>query len=183
MSYYPDGDADKKPIVERLRARFPELALSVSDHRGDLCVRVARETLLEVLRFLRHDPENDFDFLIDLCGVDWLGRDPRFDVVYHLYSLSRKHRLRVTAGVPEEDPVLDSATAIWKGANWFERECYDLVGILFRGHPNLRRLLTHDDFRGHPLRKDYDQRQRWRCSTVSDLESFRAEVPPAPEKA
>lgn len=170
MSFYPDADPETKPTVQRLRAQFGEALQDVTEHRGDLAVRIPRDGAVEILRFLREDGETNYDMLMDLCGVDWLGREPRFDVVYHLYSIQNKHRVRVHVGVPEDDPVIDSVVGVWKGADWFERECYDLLGVLFRGHPFLRRILTHDEFQGHPLRKDYDQRQRWRCTRVSDLE-------------
>jgi NADH/F420H2 dehydrogenase subunit C len=178
VSLYPSADPESKATVKRLRQRFPDRAIEASEFRGDLAVRLPRQGLLEVLDFLRNDADTDYDLLVDLCGVDWLGREPRFDVVYHLYSLRHRHRLRLKVAVPEAEPVVDSATAVWPGADWFERECYDLLGILFRGHPFLRRILTHDEFQGHPLRKDYDQHQRWRCSRVSDLEGT-VEVPPA----
>jgi NADH/F420H2 dehydrogenase subunit C len=178
MSFHPTGDTETNKTVQRLRARFPGLIEEVSDHRGDLAVRLPRASVVEALTFLRDDPDTVYDLLIDLCGVDWLPREPRFDVVYHLYSLGKKHRVRVKVGVPEEDPVVDSVTGVWRGAGWFERECYDMFGILFRGHPDLRRILTHDEFQGHALRKDYDQRLRWRCTRVSDLETT-VEVPPA----
>jgi NADH/F420H2 dehydrogenase subunit C len=181
VPFYPTADPETTTTVQRLRARFPDAVLDVADHRGDLAVRVPRERLVEVLCFLRDDAETSFDMLLDICGVDWLGREPRFDVVYHLRSLARNHRVRVKAAVPEDDPVVDSLTPRWTGADWFERECYDLFGILFRGHPFLRRILTHDEFQGHALRKDYDQRQRWRCTRVSDLESTVAV--PAPRGA
>lgn len=177
MSHYPSADPETKPTVRRLRAEFKDAVLTVAEHRGDLSVTVPRERAIDILRFLRDDAECGYDMLTDLCGVDWPGRELRFDVVYHLYSLGHRHRVRIKIGVPEADPVVETAIPVWKGADWFERECYDLVGILFRGHPDLRRLLTHDDFQGHALRKDYDQRQRWRCTKVSNLDQ-RAEVPP-----
>jgi NADH-quinone oxidoreductase subunit C len=180
VSFYPNADPESKITVKRLRASFPDLVTEVTEHRGDLAVRVGRERALDLLTFLRDDSATRFDQLVDLCGVDWLGREPRFDLVYHLHSLSLKHRVRIKVAIPEEDPVADSAMPVWKGAYWFERECYDLVGILFRGHPYLRRLLTHDEFVGHPLRKDYDQRQRWRCTRVSELETTVAVPPAAP---
>lgn len=171
MSFYPSGDPETKATLRRLRARFPDLVSDASDARGDLQARIPASHVVEVLGFLRDDPETRYSMLMDLCGVDWLGREPRFDVVYHLYSLETKQRIRIKAGVTEDEPIIDSVTSVWMGADWFERECYDLFGILFRGHPFLRRILTHDEFQGHALRKDYDQRQRWRCTRVSDLDS------------
>jgi NADH-quinone oxidoreductase subunit C len=103
----------------------------------------------------------DFNFLMDLTAVDYLGKIPRFEVVYHLYSLRHNHRLRVKAPVKEDDPTIDSLASIWKSADWYEREVWDLYGIKFLGHPDLKRILLYEEFVGHPLRKDYpiDKRQ------------------------
>lgn len=120
-----------------------------------------RENLLDVLRKLKEDPELDCNLLLDVCGVDYPDRDRRFEVVYHLKSLRKGHMVRVKVPLGEEDPVLPSAYGIWKAADWFEREAYDMFGIRFEGHPNLKRILTHEAFQGHPLRKDYDPGQRW----------------------
>ncbi len=126
---------------------------------------VRREALAGVARALQADRERGFDLLLDLCGVDYPERagsgEDRFEAVYHLYSVSRHERLRLKVPVPEEDPVLPSLTEVWKAADWFEREAWDMFGLRFDGHPNLRRILTHDAFQGHPLRKDYDPARRW----------------------
>jgi NADH-quinone oxidoreductase subunit C len=98
--------------------------------------------------------------MMDLTGVDLLPAKPRFQVVYHFYSLEKNHRIRVKAPVEEEDCVIDSITSLWAGANWFEREAWDLYGIRFRGHPDLRRILLYEEFQGHPLRKDYPINKR-----------------------
>jgi NADH-quinone oxidoreductase subunit C len=99
--------------------------------------------------------------LADLTCVDYLGREPRFEVVYHLHSLSRRHRLRIKAGVSESDPTIDTVTDLWATAGWLEREVWDFYGVRFSGHPDLRRILMYEEFVGHPLRKDYvvDKRQ------------------------
>lgn len=123
--------------------------------RGQAVVSVPRERILDALRRLRDDPDLSFDLLSDLTCVDYLGRTPRFEVVYQLNSLVWFHRLRVKVPVPEEDPTLPSATGLWRAADWAEREVYDLFGIVFTGHPDLRRLLLYPEFEGHPLRKDY----------------------------
>jgi NADH-quinone oxidoreductase subunit C len=124
--------------------------------RGQAVVVVEdRSALPDVLRTLRDEPELAFDMLSDLTVVDYLGRVPRFEVVYQLKSLARNHRLRVKVLVPEEDPVVPTAVPIWKSANWSEREAWDLFGIRFEGHPDLRRILMYPEFVGHPLRKDY----------------------------
>jgi NADH-quinone oxidoreductase subunit C len=122
---------------------------------GETTITAHRDILIPLLRFLKEREEYAFDFLTDLCGVDHLPESPRFRIVYHLYSLRRKHRLRVKVAVEESDPVVDSCTSIWAGADWHERECFDLFGIIFRGHPNLQRILLPPEFEGHPLRKDF----------------------------
>ena len=120
-----------------------------------------RSRVIEVLRSLRDRPEFDCNLLLDVCGVDYSERDPRFEVVYHLTSLEKGHRVRVRVPVDEDDPRVPTAYGIWKAADWFEREAWDLMGIRFDGHPNLRRILTHEAFQGHALRKDYDPEKRW----------------------
>jgi len=122
---------------------------------------VDRSRLLEVLRTLRDHPRLACDLLLDICAVDYPERERRFDVVYHLASLTNDHRFRITVPVGEDEPHVPSAVGIWKAADWFEREAWDLMGIRFDGHPNLRRILTHEAFQGHALRKDYDPAKRW----------------------
>lgn len=151
--------------VDRLRAEMPEAVLAAHAQHGDATVVVALERVREVLALLREDPALDFDLLADLTAVDHSARadgprEPRFEVVYHLYSIGRNHRLRVKAGVDEADCELDSVVSIWPAANWMEREVFDLYGIRFRGHPDLRRILLYDEFDGHPLRKDYPKTRR-----------------------
>jgi len=155
-------------VLDRLLERFGETVEETHSYRGDDTALVKREALLDVLRFLREEPGLSFEFLMDVTAVDYLGKDPRFEVVYHLYSFSGNMRVRIKVGVPEEDPVVESATSIWRGANWFEREVWDMYGIRFEGHPDLRRILMYEEFEGHPLRKDYpiDGRQ----PTVGSLE-------------
>ena len=121
---------------------------------GELTVTVAREKLIETLTHLRDDPALQFDVLIDICGVDFPGREERFEVVYHLLSPRKRLRLRLKVSTGEQTPV-PSAIDVYPAANWFEREAFDLYGILFSGHPDLRRILTDYGFRGNPLRKDF----------------------------
>jgi len=123
------------------------------DH-GELTLNVARDRIVEVLTFLRDDPQCRFEVLIDICGVDWPSREKRFDVVYHLLSPRLNQRVRVKLETDEETPIA-SATGVFSAANWFEREAYDMYGILFSGHPDLRRILTDYGFQGHPMRKDF----------------------------
>lgn len=134
---------------------------------GDDVLDLPKEDIVPVMRFLRETGK--FDFLMDLCGVDCQGimngRQKRFDVVYHLYSSRTHARLRLKAAVGI-DETIDSVTSVWPSANWFEREAYDMFGIRFAGHPNLTRILTHHEFKGHPLRKDYDADQQQHCSSA-----------------
>jgi NADH-quinone oxidoreductase subunit C/D len=128
---------------------------------GDDVLVIPKEAIVPVLRFL-HDTDK-FDFLMDICGVDWPNREKRFDVVYHLFNSKTAARLRIKVPLSEGEPI-DSALPVWKGADWFEREAYDMFGIVFRGHPNLRKILTHHQFIGHPLRKDYEADQQQHCT-------------------
>jgi NADH-quinone oxidoreductase subunit C len=148
-------------VLDRLAAQFKggEI-LAAGTERGDEWARVRRESWVEVATFLRHDAATRMEMFIDLTCVDRLTTEPRFDVVVHLYSVSKKHRVRLYGGVPEEDPTIDTLVPVWAGANWFEREAYDLYGVRFKGHPDLRRILMYPEFVGHPLRKDYPKEKR-----------------------
>ena len=151
------------PAARILRERLGDQLIAASDFRGDLSLTVSRQAWVQAATLLRDHPELDYKLFLDLCGVDFLDQDDRaerFQVVLHAYSVSQKHHVRLKAWVPESDPALDSLTRLYRGANWFEREAWDLYGIVFKGHPNLIRILTHDDFVGHPMRKDYPQGQR-----------------------
>ena len=128
-----------------------------------------RSRLIEVLRALRDRPELDCNLLLDVCAVDYPKRAKRFDVVYHLTSLEKGHRVRVRVPVDEDDPRVPTAYGLWKAADWFDREAWDMMGVRFDGHPNLRRILTHEAFQGHPLRKDYDAEKRW---LLTEAETF-----------
>jgi NADH-quinone oxidoreductase subunit C len=152
-------------ILDRLRARFDAAVPETHAHRGDHTALVDREAIVDVLRFCRDDAELRFDMLSDLTAVDFLkfpGREdgPRFEVVYHLYSLPHNHRVRLKVRVDEDDPVVPTAVPVWPIANWLEREVWDMFGIRFDGHPDPRRLLMYEQFVGHPLRKDYPINRR-----------------------
>ena len=144
--------------VEAIQERFPDAVVSTHALRGDDTVVLKREYLVEVCRFLKDDPEMDFKMPIDVCGVDYLGRTPRFEVVYHLFSVTKRHRVRLKVQLDEGDLEVPSVIGVWKGVDWFEREAWDMYGIVFAGHPDLRRILMYEEFEGHPLRKDYPQR-------------------------
>ena len=143
-------------IAERIREVFPEEVLAVSEFRGQVSVTLRKNRIRDIARYLHDDPDLYFDYLIDVCGVDYLGKkEKRFEVVYHLYSIKHRRMIRLKAEVGEEDLTIDSVTSVWIGANWHERETFDLFGITFSGHPDLRRILMPEDWEGHPLRKDY----------------------------
>ena len=149
-------------LSERLSALLEGREHAIQEHVGELTLIVARADMLAVMRLLRDDFNFNFEQLIDVCGVDyqsygegaWQGK--RFATVYHLLSVNKNQRLRVRVFAEEDDfPVVDSVIDIWPAANWFEREAFDLFGILFEGHPDLRRILTDYGFIGHPFRKDF----------------------------
>ncbi|MEM1024698.1 MAG: NADH-quinone oxidoreductase subunit C [Myxococcota bacterium] len=147
--------------LDRLKQSFGAAVVESHNQHGDETATVQAEELVELMSFLRDDELTRFEMLSDLTGVDYLGkREPRFEVVYHLYSLSLNHRLRVKVQVEEEAPALPSVMQVWRSAYWMEREAYDLYGIKFEGHPDLRRVLLYEQFEGHPLRKDYDMEKR-----------------------
>jgi NADH-quinone oxidoreductase subunit C len=154
------AEEKKSAVLETLVGKFGDDIVSTHSDFGDDTALVRRERIVEICTFLRDDPGLRFDFAMDLTGVDYLGEEPRFEVVYHLYSLEKKHRVRIKTRVPEEDPVIDSVIPVWAGMDWYEREAYDMYGIVFRNHPNLKRILMYESFVGHPLRKDYPKAKR-----------------------
>lgn len=143
--------------VEALKNQNPEWVTDVVDALGEVTIYVPREFIVEACQFLKVN--HIFDMLADLCGCDrGPEEEPRFEVNYHLFSTSHYNRLRLKVLVSEEDPTVRTVTGVWKTANWHERETYDLLGIIFEGHPDLRRILLPSDFDGHALRKDYPLR-------------------------
>jgi NADH-quinone oxidoreductase subunit C len=149
-----------KEVLDKLNERFGDAIKEQGCFRGDEYAVIAREKLLDVCRFLKQEKKYKFDMLVDLCAVDYLGKKERFEVVYHLYSVEHGRRLRLKVRVKEDDALVPSVCSIWKAANWFEREAFDLFGVHFEGHPNLKRILTFEGFEGHALRKDYPINKR-----------------------
>lgn len=141
-------------LAEVLTGKAASAVLRTEILLGELTVYAKAEEIIALLKLLRADGRFRFEVLIDICGVDWPGRENRFDVVYHLLSPRLNQRIRVKIEANESDPI-ESAVGVFPAANWFEREAYDMYGILFSGHPDLRRLLTDYGFQGHPLRKDF----------------------------
>ncbi|HKR10867.1 MAG TPA: NADH-quinone oxidoreductase subunit C [Pyrinomonadaceae bacterium] len=147
------------PVVAALQREHPEWVSDVIAAFGEITVVVPREHLAAACTFLKTSPETKFDFLSDVCGADrGPEEEPRFEVNYHLFSTSIYHRLRVKVVLNEEDTHVPTVTGIWKTANWHERETYDLFGVIFDGHPDLRRILLPEDWQGHALRKDFPLR-------------------------
>lgn len=147
--------------LTRLQERFPEEILGTHSRLGEDTAILKPEALLRAARFLKEEPGLRFDFLMDLTAVDHWKRKPRYELVCHLYSRSANARLRLKAPLGGSSPEAPSLTPIWPAADWYEREVFDMFGIRFRGHPDLRRILMYKEFQGHPLRKDYpiDKRQ------------------------
>jgi len=141
-------------LAEHLAAALPDAVQGHDIHHGELSVQVARDAILDVLTHLRDDPQCRFTVLCDICGVDYPDRPERFEVVYNLLSMSQNLRIRLKVATDEEMPV-PSAVGVFSSAGWWERETWDLFGIYFSDHPDLRRLLTDYGFDGHPLRKDF----------------------------
>jgi len=141
--------------LDAIREQFGGAIGEVTVFRDETSLTVDREAIVPFCEFLRDEETLAFDFLSDLCGVDRHPASPRFLVVYHLFSPRHGHRLRVKVPLGGEDPIIDSVVPVWETADWHERECFDLFGIRFRNHPDLRRILLPEDFDGHPLRKDF----------------------------
>lgn len=165
------------PVAQKIAERFPQAFLEAREYRGELTVVVKREQIVEIARFLHDEPGLGFDHLSDICSVDHPDREERFEVVYQLNSIHRRHRLRLKASVPEDDGVIDSVCPIWRGANFLEREVYDLMGIRFRGHPDLRRIFLPEDFDGHPLRKEYPADGKGWRNTFEFLQKGESQTP------
>ncbi len=161
-------------IVARIQSRFGAKVLATYEFRGQHAVTVAPEVIRDVMTLLRDDADLGFDILMDVTGVDYLGhadaddKEWRFEVVYNLYSVPKNHRIRVKVAVREEAAKVPSVWDLYNIANWMEREVYDMFGIAFTGHPNLRRIMCHDEFVGHALRKDYPINKRQKLSQPSE---------------
>ncbi len=142
-------------VPDRLKERHPNAVLETAEFRGEITLIVPAASIVEIARFLRDDPECAFDMLSCVLGTHFLERDYEYEVIYELFSLQRNHRLRLKVRLKEGETV-PSVTPVWPGANWPEREAFDLVGIRFQGHPDLRRIIMPEDYEDHPLRKDFD---------------------------
>ena len=146
-------------VVAILQRDHAALIGDISEAHGEVTIIVPRENIVTLCNFLKSSPETRFDFLSDLCGVDrGVEEEPRFEVNYHLFSTSLYHRVRLKVLLREDDCHVPSVTSVWRTANWHERETYDLLGVIFDDHPDLRRILLPEDWQGHALRKDFPLR-------------------------
>ncbi|MGH7488982.1 MAG: NADH-quinone oxidoreductase subunit C [bacterium] len=140
-------------VADLIKEKIPDAVEEVKEAFGELTLFIAPASIVDVCRFLKN--EQEFNRIDDVTAVDWHPAEPRFEVVYHLHSLPRNQRLRLKCRVSGPQPEIDSVTPVWRGANWYEREVYDMFGIVFRNHPDLTRILMPLDWDGYPLRKDY----------------------------
>ncbi|HEX2521709.1 MAG TPA: NADH-quinone oxidoreductase subunit C [Terriglobia bacterium] len=154
--------AEDSLTLTKLQEKFAGHIVEIHSFRGDDTAIIQPAAIVPVATFLKVDPELDYNYLMDLTAVDCLrlGKPYRFEVVYHFFSLGKKHRVRVKLPVEARNPEVNSISSLWAGADWYEREVWDMFGIKFRGHPNLKRILMYEEFEGHPLRKDYPIRKR-----------------------
>jgi NADH-quinone oxidoreductase subunit C len=143
------------PAVARLLGWNPQAVEGVKFDRDEMTIYVPREMIRQAAALLKDDPACPFNYLSDITCVDWHPSEPRFEVIYHLLSIPHKERVRLKVRLSGENPALDSLTSVWPGANYFEREVFDLFGVRFNGHPYLRRIMMPEQWEGHPLRKDY----------------------------
>lgn len=148
-------------VLTALQQRFPNEVIATHAEHGDETAVIKRDRLVEIFTWLQNSDEADMSMLADLTAVDYMGKKtPRFEVVYHLHSLAKGARLRIKVPLEEGDASLDSIAGVYESANWTEREVWDMYGIRFEGHPDLKRILMYEEFEGHPLRKDYPIRKR-----------------------
>jgi NADH-quinone oxidoreductase subunit C len=143
----------KTLIPQKLKEKFPTVNFEVSDYRDELTIKFDKKYIVEVCKFLKSDSELEFSLCSDITAIDWATRKNRFTVVYNIFSM--KHNFRLRADVDETDCKIDSVTSVWRAANWQERETYDMYGIKFNNHPDLRRMYMPEEFEYHPLRKDF----------------------------
>ena len=145
----------KELVVQKLKEHFPDTNFESTDYRDELTIKFPKEIVVDVCSFLKSDPDLEYNFCEDITAIDWAKRKDRFTVVYQIYSFKNNFRLRLKADVDESDCSIDSVTSVWKAANWQEREAYDMYGIKFNNHPDLRRMYMPEDFEYYPLRKDF----------------------------
>jgi len=142
-------------ILNKINFNLPSTVLESKEFRGELTIVVSKDRIVKVCKFLKEDAELRFDLLADLCGIDMQTSPKRFGVIYNLFSIANKYRIRLKTFTEEENPIVPTVTGVWGTANWHEREVFDMFGIIFEGHPDLRRIYMPDEFEYYPLRKDF----------------------------
>ena len=145
----------KALIPQKLKEKFSSVEFEVSDYKDELTIKLDKKYILEVCAFLKSDPELEFNWCSDVTAIDWATRQNRFTVVYNIFSIKHNFRLRLKADVDESDCSIDSVSKVWQASNWQERETYDMYGIKFNNHPDLRRMYMPEEFEYYPLRKDF----------------------------
>ena len=145
----------KSLIPQKLKEKFPSVNFEVTDYKDELTLKFDKKFVVEVCKFLKSDSELEFHWCSDVTAIDWATRKNRFTVVYNIFSMKHNFRLRLKTDVDESDGTIDSVSSVWKAANWQERETYDMYGIKFNNHPDLRRMYMPEEFEYHPLRKDF----------------------------
>ncbi|HET54339.1 MAG TPA: NADH-quinone oxidoreductase subunit C, partial [Ignavibacteria bacterium] len=143
-------------VITKTKEKFGSDVVDITNFRDDLSIEIKPEQLLSFCKFLKEDPELDFAMCIDVTAIDWAKRKNRFTTVYHIYSLTKNFNLRIKSTIEDaKNPEIDSVTSVWKSADWYERETWDMYGIKFKNHPDLRRMYMPETFEYHPLRKDF----------------------------
>jgi len=145
----------KELLINKLKEKFQDFIEEIIDYSNELTFVISKKKILDVCYFLKNNEDLKFDYLVDICGVDRFKKENRFEVVYNIWSEKLKYRIRLRVKVDEKDLQLDSVTSIWKSADWYERETYDMFGIVFLNHPDLRRIYMPEEFEYFPLRKDF----------------------------
>ncbi|HQJ74498.1 MAG TPA: NADH-quinone oxidoreductase subunit C [Bacteroidota bacterium] len=145
----------KELLINKLKEKFQDFIEEIIDYFNELTFVISKKKILDVCYFLKNNEDLKFDYLVDICGVDRFKKENRFEVVYNIWSEKLKYRIRLRVKVDEKDLQLDSVTSIWKSADWYERETYDMFGIVFLNHPDLRRIYMPEEFEYFPLRKDF----------------------------
>jgi NADH-quinone oxidoreductase subunit C len=148
-------DLNNEKVVNKLKTKFSNIVFNANEFRGELTIVVLKEHIVEICRYLKEDNDMAFDMLADLCGIDMNVSENRFGVIYNLLSLKTRQRIRLKTFTGDDPPKVPSVTGVWKTANWHERETYDMFGIVFDGHPDMRRIYMPDEFEYFPLRKDF----------------------------
>jgi NADH-quinone oxidoreductase subunit C len=174
-----------KALIELIKKTFPDAVLETHSQLGDDTIVLAPASWKQVATWLRDNPQSDMNMLMDLTAVDFPDREPRFEVVAHFYSLNRGHRLRLKARIGDRDGdtvEIDTLSDLWASANWLERECFDMFGVKFIGHPDLRRILLYPEFEGHPLRKDYPAEKIQPLLEYRDLPNINKVAPFGPDE-